>query len=166
MTPGARFEVRKEYYEKLPEIVEVYQRDGFGFGVVRVIVRGELAVFEFGLDAKGYSALVKVLQTRPYHLECRESYRYLVVGSVAHIMGSPPLQFQVRIQQGRDGRSFSFDGPESLIRNLVWFVELKELRDASHLRRVDLDGQTSTVPIKVVVPRLHRFLRGMFRRKN
>ena len=61
-----------------PELLDAYEREGSYFGVVHVIVAGEGATFEFGLDERGYRSLKRVLQSRPDGP--RGQYRYFFRG--------------------------------------------------------------------------------------
>ncbi len=47
----------------MPETLKAYERDGFYFGAVRIVVAKETAAFEFGVDQAGYLALRKILHT-------------------------------------------------------------------------------------------------------
>ena len=120
-------------HDALPEIVETFERDGRFFGVVQVKLNGLWMAFEFGVLEPGYRALRRVLQERPYENADAGRYRYLFVPKVSHPTGSP-FQFAVRIEQGRNGREFWFDGNRELISSLMWFFQLEDPSDAQHLK--------------------------------
>ena len=40
----------RDNHEGYPELLDAYERDGLYFGAVRLIIAGEVAAFEFGLD--------------------------------------------------------------------------------------------------------------------
>jgi len=44
----------RDNHEGYPELLEAYERDGLYFGAVRLIIAGEVAGFEFGLDKRGF----------------------------------------------------------------------------------------------------------------
>ena len=102
------------------------KREGSYFGAVRVIVGGEAAAFEFGVDKLGYSSLRRVLQSRPF--DPRGQYRYFFRGNFGkRESDSDTVRFGVHIEQGANVKSFDFDGPTSLVSNLLWFQPLKHL---------------------------------------
>jgi len=53
---------------RVSELLDAHEREGSYFGAVRVIVAGEAAAFEFGLDESGYLSLKRVLQSRRYRV--------------------------------------------------------------------------------------------------
>ena len=123
-------------HEGLPEILDAYEKDGHYFGVVQVEVEGKSIAFEIGIASTGYQALRKVFQERPFETKAASAYRYFFVPTVHRLLEPGIAEFQVRIEQGRDGRQFRFKGPQALVTNLVWFFELKDLKTAAHLRQV------------------------------
>ena len=118
-----------------PELLDAYEREGSYFGVVHVIVAGEGATFEFGLDERGYRSLKRVLQSRPDGP--RGQYRYFFRGKFSKREAtSDTVRFSVRIEAGANGKGFDFEGPASLVSNLLWFQSLKDLQATSSLKRV------------------------------
>jgi hypothetical protein len=85
----------------MPEIVAAHERAGNFFGVIQVVLDGELHAFEFGVDKPGYLALKRVLHFRPFDALAGVAYRYSFAGSVGRC-GSvgDPISFSVRIEQG------------------------------------------------------------------
>jgi hypothetical protein len=51
----------RDNHEKLPEILDAFERDGNYFGVIQIGSEDNLVAFEFGIDSSGYSALRRVL---------------------------------------------------------------------------------------------------------
>jgi hypothetical protein len=122
----------------MPEILNAYERDGFYFGVVRIVVSEEKAAFEFGVDEAGFKALRKVLQKQPFSNLPGIEYRYFFTGEYGRRkLGEEPVIFYIRIEQGIDASKFEFDGPTTLVSNLRWFESLKDLSDASALKRLE-----------------------------
>ena len=122
----------------MPEILNAYERDGFHFGVVRIVVYEETAAFEFGVDQAGYRALRKVLQKHPFSNLPGIEYRYFFTGGYGRKkLGEEPVVFYIRIEQGIDAGKFEFEGPTTLVSNLRWFQSLKDLRDTSALKRLE-----------------------------
>jgi hypothetical protein len=122
----------------MPEILKAYERDGFFFAVVRIVVSGETAAFEFGVDLQGYKALRKVLQTRPFANMPGIQYQYFFTGSYGRKkLGEEPVIFDIRIEQGRDATTKEFEGSTTLVSNLRWFESLKDLQDTSALKRLE-----------------------------
>lgn len=137
MLPG------RDNHEGMPEIVAAYERDGYFFGVVQVMLDGAPHAFEFCLDKPGYRSLKQVFQFRPFDALPGILYRYFFTGSVSRsvdesgAMGAP-IRFYVRVEQGRNAKVYAFEGPLELVANLRWFFELRRPDDAAHLRRVKL----------------------------
>jgi hypothetical protein len=44
----------RDNHEGHSELLDAYERDGLYFGAVRLIIAGEVAAFEFGLDKRGF----------------------------------------------------------------------------------------------------------------
>ncbi len=118
----------------MPEILDAYERDGLFFGTIKVEISGIPAVFEFGLDPPGYTALKKVLQHRPFNNMSGTRHRYFFTGS--HSIGWEPIVFYVRVEDGLNGKQFEHQGPKSLVSNLLWFKRLKSLEETAHLQRI------------------------------
>jgi hypothetical protein len=125
----------RDNHDGYPELLDAYEREGSYFGAVRVIVAGEVAAFEFGLDERGYLSLKRVLQSRPF--EPRGQHRYFFRGNFSKREAtSDTVTFSVRIEEGANGKGFDFDGPASLVSNLLWFQSLKDLQPTSSLKRL------------------------------
>jgi hypothetical protein len=125
----------RDNHDGYPELLDAYEREGSYFGAVRVIVTGEVAAFEFGLDECGYRSLKRVFQSHPF--EPRGQYRYFFRGSFRkREASSDTVTFSVRIEEGANSKGFDFDGPASLVSNLLWFQSLKDLQPAASLKRL------------------------------
>jgi hypothetical protein len=125
----------RDSHDGYPELLDAYQREGSYFGAVRVIVAGEAAAFEFGVDERGYFSLKRVLQSRPF--EPRGQYRYFFRGNFSkRETASDTVRFSVHIEEGANGKGFDFAGPVSLVSNLLWFQSLKDLQATASLKRL------------------------------
>ena len=124
----------------MPEILKAYERNGFYFGAVRIVVAEETAAFEFGVDQAGYLALRKILHTRPFSDMPGIEYRYFFAGPLGYGRrenNEAPVTFDVRIEQGNDAGKFEFLGPTSLVSNLIWFTKPRDLGEAGQLKRLE-----------------------------
>jgi hypothetical protein len=126
----------RDNHAGLPEILETFERDENYFGVIQIGDDDNLMAFEFGVDARGYRALRRVLETRPFQTLGAGSCRFYFVPAVRQLPDSGDVEFTVRVEQGKDGRQFEFRGPLSLVEHLMWFFQLKDLSSATHLKRV------------------------------
>jgi len=125
----------RDNHDRLPEILEAYERDGAFFATVAVTISGDTRQFEIGLQEDAYSAVKRVLDSRPFDRLPGTAYRYFFVPKVGRTeRGTANADF--RIEQGPSGRQFSFEIPVSLAANLMWFFELKDFAPTSHLRSV------------------------------
>ncbi len=128
----------RDNHDGYPEILNLCERDGHYFGVVRIVHPSESATFEFGVSAAGYFALRRVLNTRPFDSMPGVLYRYFFRN--AFLAATQPeqamLPFDVRIEQGDSVRTLRFEGPTYLLANLLWFQELKSFEPAAHLKRL------------------------------
>jgi hypothetical protein len=125
----------RDSHDGYPELLDAYERDGLHLGAVRVTVAGEVATFEFGLDKRGDLLLKRVLQSCPF--EPHGQYRYFFRGSFTkRALDSDTVTFGVHIEQGANVKSFDFDGPTSLVSNLLWFQSLKDLQGTASLKRL------------------------------
>lgn len=127
----------RDNHEGYPEIVDVYEREGLSFGVVRVELPDESATFEFGVEAKGYTALKRILQFRPFDRMPNVTYRYFFTGTYTRKkLGQEPVTIWIRVEQGRSSKNFEFDCPTSLASNLRWFEALSDFSQTAQLKRV------------------------------
>lgn len=121
--------------ETITKVLDAYEREGSYFGAVRVVIAGEEAAFEFGLDERGYYSLKRILQAHPF--ETLGQYRYFFTGNFSKSeAASDTVTFGVRIEQGANGKGFHFDGPASVVSNLLWFQSLKDLQPTAPLKRL------------------------------
>jgi hypothetical protein len=125
----------RDNHDGCPELLDAYERDGLYFGAVRVTVAGEAAAFEFGVEQRGYVSLKQILQTLPFDPLGKHSYFFKGNFSKRE-PDSDTVSFGVRIEQGANGKGFDFDGPVSLVSNLLWFQSLKDFQAAGALRRL------------------------------
>ena len=125
----------RDNHDGYSELVDAYERNGLYFGAVRVTLADETAAFEFGVEKRGYFSLKRILQSCPF--EAREQYRYFFNGRFSkRDLASDIVTFGVRIEQGATGKIFDFDGPASLVANLLWFQSLNNLESTSSLKRL------------------------------
>lgn len=128
----------RDNHEGLPEIIEAYEREGNFFGVAQVILSDEIYAFEFSVDEAGYHSLQQIIQLHPFDNLPGLPHRYFFVPSIHRIgPGNTPIEFAVRVEQGRNNKQFPVKGPESLISNLMWFFRLRRPEDAAQLRQVE-----------------------------
>ena len=131
----------RDNHSGMPEIIDVYERDGLYFGVVRVELSDESAAFEFSIDSLGYKAIKKVLQSKPFGEVPGVTHRYFYARSYSGELGiHGKLSMNLRIEAGCNAKTFDFEAPSSLLSNLVWFGELEYLGQAAALNRVQVSG--------------------------
>ncbi len=121
----------------MPELIDAYKREEESFGVVRVSISGELATFEFSVEPTGYKSLKRILQSKPHVVTPGVPYRYFFMGKYSRKrFGVEPVTFGVRIESGPNSKTFDFEGPTSLLANLIWFKDLKTIEETSGLKRI------------------------------
>jgi hypothetical protein len=119
---------------QLPEIVAVSSRDNFYFASIR-LARGDVdRIFETGITNSSYNTFKRIFQSRPFDDMPGLKARYYFVPAFSKRNDPERCIGTVRIEQGKDGRDFEFEMPKTLIANLLWFFEMKDLKDAQHLR--------------------------------
>ena len=125
----------RDNHDRLPEILQAFERDGAFFATVAVTIASDTRQFEIGLQEDAYRAVKRVLDSRPFDQLPGTAYRYFFVPTVGRTeRGTANVDF--RIEQGASARQFSFEIPVSLAANLMWFFELKDFSPTSHLRSV------------------------------
>ena len=129
----------RDKHEGYPEIVNSYEREGQYFGALRIIVADVTLTVEFGVSEAGYYALKHILNARPFDSMPGVPHRYFFTGSFGSELNGDPdsFTFGVRIEQGTAAKKFEFGGPKMLLANLLWFKELKSLKEISHLTRLN-----------------------------
>jgi hypothetical protein len=119
----------RDNHDGYPEIVNAYERGGQYFGAVRLILKDGSPTLEFGVTEAGYIAIKRILSARPFDTLPGIQYKYFFTGSF--IGADKPEQdvfkFHIRIEQGATAKKFQFNGPKTLLANLLWFFELKSV---------------------------------------
>jgi hypothetical protein len=119
------------------ELVAAYERDSLYFVVVRVCTSSETASFEFGVHRTGFNALRRILDTRPFGSMPGVKHSFYFSGSHSKEESDQEnVSIGVRIEEGMNGKNLWFDCPVSLAKNLKWFLQMKDLREAAALNRV------------------------------
>jgi hypothetical protein len=135
----------RDNHEGCLEILAAYERDGQYFGAVKVVCSDEVASLEFGVSQKGYFTLKRILACRPFSSMPGIQHRHFFCGDYRSALEPTPNIFKIgiRIEQNDRAKKFEFTGPKALLANLVWFMRLKSLEEASELRRLDGHGEVS-----------------------
>jgi hypothetical protein len=119
------------------ELRDAYERDGLYFGVVRVHTPSDTASLEFGVEREGYLALRRIFESRPFGSMPGVKHRFYFTGShSAEKLAHQPVEIGIRIEEGMNGKSLYFSCPLPLAKNLKWFLYLKDLQEATALKRV------------------------------
>jgi hypothetical protein len=131
--------MRGDYYFKpfLPELVRSYEREGQFFGVVRITRRQETRLYEFGLDAASYRSFQRMLQLRPLDQLPGLPHRYFFVPSVSRTSEPSYVMATVRVEQGDRAKACEVRATPQLVANLLWFFQLQDFSEASHLRQLE-----------------------------
>ena len=129
----------RDNHDGCPEIVSTYSRDDHYFAAVRIAPSGERATFEFGVSVAGYHALKRILGTRPFDSTPAIPYRYFFCGSHSAPKGPArdTFSFGVRVELGSTVKNFDFEGPKTLLANLLWFRQLTSISQASALKQLE-----------------------------
>jgi len=117
----------------MPEIIDAFERGAQYFGVVAIERNSVTKQFEFGVSLDGYRALRKVLQLRPFDSMPGTKQRYFFAGRYGKVSGPLEYETAIRVEQNRNGKLVDARMPKDLLSNLVWFSEIKDFSEASHL---------------------------------
>jgi len=127
----------RDNHEGTPEIVSTCERDGMYFGVVRVQTPTEDAAFDFGVDRGSHLALQRILECRPFGSMPGIKYRFYFIGNYSRRkLHEEPVTIGIRVEADKNGKKVLFDSPASLASNLMWFLQMKDLREGDNLRRI------------------------------
>jgi hypothetical protein len=119
----------------MPELMGAYERDGHQFAAVRIQLSTEAETVEFFVDPAGYESVRRIIQSRPFEAMPSVVYRYFFAGRYSRQkLGVDPVSFGVRVETERDAKTIDFDGPTSLLSNLLWFATIKTAAEVAHLR--------------------------------
>ena len=118
---------------KHPEIVDVYQRGDHFFAAIGLNREQSERVFELGISAASYAALKRVVNFRPFDAMPGLAYRRYFLPIYGRNAGDT-ANVEIRVEQGREGKTFNLELPKHLIANLLWFDQMTDFRPASHLR--------------------------------
>ena len=123
----------RDNHDGMPEILDAFERGGQYFSIVAIECDGITKRFEFGVSLNGYRALRKVLQLLPFDAMPGTKRRYFYAGGYGNVVGTTDYEVAVRVEQNRDGKLIDVRMPKDLLSNLVWFSEIKDFNEASHL---------------------------------
>ena len=126
------FGLMRDNSNQLPEILQAYEYEGNFFCGIALHSDDAIHRFKFGVSKIAYDCLKKILSMRPFDQMPGINYQYFFVPAVTK-REKDMVSFRVRIEQGGNGREFEFDSPRELAANLLWFFNLKDLSEASHL---------------------------------
>jgi len=129
----------RDNHDGMPELLGAYEHDGHFFGAVAVTLGSECRHFEFGLPRSDYTALQRILQSRPFDQLPGLRYRYFISFAISRIPGTERAEVSIRVEQGRTSRHFDYEVPFSLASNLLWFARLKDFAAASHINAPKLN---------------------------
>ena len=124
----------RDNHQGMPEILEVYNRDGLFYGVIAITLSTERQQFEFGLPQADYKALKRILESRPFDQLPGLKYRYFVSSATTLTPEKNLVEISIRVEQGRNVGHLIYEVPISLAANLLWFAHLKDFSMASHLK--------------------------------
>lgn len=116
---------------QLPELIKTDAEGSQYFGIVRMEREKQSGDYRIGLHQDEYRAWNKVLHTRPFDPLNQNPCRYFFSPCTSRRDGK--AFGKIRIEQDKDGREFEMELPERMIANLMWFFQLADLADASHL---------------------------------
>jgi hypothetical protein len=121
----------------LPEIIDAYERDGQYFGCVTLTIGAHSKTYEFGIDQMSYTAIKKILNLRPFEHMPGVKYRYFFSPKAGRRAPYSSKTFcSIRIEQEKKRKEFEIDAPETVIANLMWFVEVKDFNELSYLHEI------------------------------
>ncbi len=126
----------------MPEIGDAFKDNEQYFGVFAVEIGSVIKKFHFGVTRQGYLTLKKVLQLRPFDMMPGLKHQYFYAGGSFRLINTETLELgdceiAVRVEQGKNGRTISFEAPKELMQNLNWAKQLKDFSEAAHLTEVE-----------------------------
>ncbi len=140
---------RKTYSStELTELIGVFRSGGHYFALIELTRNGVTKKIRFGILESGYTAMQSILQTRPLDTMSGVKYRYFDAQGYGNgitsdsngqlIQGQPLMSVWIELH----GKSLqrTFDVPIELLANLVWFSQLRDLCDVSHLTETAVRG--------------------------
>ena len=116
-----------------PELLSAGQsREGM-FAEVALERDGMSQRLRFGISAEALSVLRVILGSRPFDTMPGLHYRYFYAGQGGRGGDEGVHLLYVRVEQGQDARTLTFDAPRDLVGVLQWFQDLPTLSAAEHL---------------------------------
>jgi hypothetical protein len=99
----------RDNHDRMPELLTAYERDGQFFGAAAVTLGSDCRQFEFGLPHTDYTALRRILQSRPFDQLPGLRYRYFVASRVP-----APANSHSRFRSHSPRTFFGLRGSETL----------------------------------------------------
>ena len=126
----------RDNHQGMPEIIDVFEKDNHYIGIIKIEINGIYKKFQFGVSYKGYLALKKILQLRPFDMMPGLKHRYFFAEAYYKIEDTSDCGMYVRVEQGKNGKQIDVRVPRDLMANLIWFSELKSFDEVAHLPEV------------------------------
>jgi len=124
----------RNHHKGLPEIITAFERVGHSFGVVSISISGARKKYEFEIDPESCQAIKRLLNMKPFGRKRGIKYHYYYSPGSERSDDSSRTYCQVRIEREDSGKEFEVEAPKSLIDMLIWFFQVKDLKELSHLR--------------------------------
>lgn len=111
------------------EFIDAFEKDDHFFAIVQFHRRR----FQFGVSRGGYLAIKRAMQVRPFDLMPGVKYRYFYSGSCKAAVDGNQYKMDVRVEMDRNATTESLEIPRDLHANLLWFIRLENISEASYL---------------------------------
>jgi hypothetical protein len=126
-------QIMRDNSQNMIELVRTFESDGHFFAVFCICIDSSWQNYQIGVQKDAQAALQKVFQKRPFDSLPGVKYRYFFTGTCSNGKDTGQPSMQVRIESEGQATSEHFHVPIELLQNLVWFSELSDSADASHL---------------------------------
>jgi hypothetical protein len=126
----------RDNHKGMPEIIDACEKDGIYFGIIKIEIEGIYKKFQFGVSYKGYLALKRILQLRPFDKLPGLKHKYFFAQAYYKITDMSDCGVYIRVEQDKNGKQMDVRVPKDLLANLIWFSELKSFDEAAHLPEV------------------------------
>ncbi|MGI8495606.1 MAG: hypothetical protein ACR2L1_09900 [Pyrinomonadaceae bacterium] len=120
----------------MPEIIDVFKKDGTYGGIVEIEIGKIYKKFEFGVSRKSYLSMKRILQIRPFDMMPGVKYRYFFAGGYRKNADDSDCEMDIRVEQDKNAKKVVKSIPKDLLANLIWFSQLKSFDEAAHLSEV------------------------------
>lgn len=124
----------RDNHHNMIELLEASRAEGCYSSLIRSEVGGEDLKLRFGIETADFFRLKRILEFRPFEHTGVAPYRYFFALSYRYHPDNEEIALvSVRVEQLDRHKQFEFELGKKFIANLLWFINITNKSEISHL---------------------------------